>query len=120
MIPLMIVGGSPGSTAGGIKTTTAAVLLLAVISTLRGRSVVFALHVTQTIPTTDLVFEVISALSTVGLSVGATASLDGVGKVIIMFCMFAGRVGPLTLMVVLGDRFQQELWRYPEESVMVG
>lgn len=129
----MFVGGSPGSTAGGAKTTTLAVLLLAVLAAIRGREQVVAFHrrlphrvvyqatavatvgvlfaitaltalqLTQSIPTDLILFEVVSALATVGLSMGATAQLDAVGKVIIIACMFAGRVGPLTLFMVLVD-----------------
>lgn len=145
----MFIGGSPGSTAGGAKTTTLAVLLLAVAATVQGRSeatafgrqirhravyeataiatvgvlsavaALMALQVTQDIPLDHALFEVVSALGTVGLSMGATAQLDDVGKVLIIACMFAGRVGPLTLFIFLVGR-SQRIRRYPFEAVQVG
>ena len=149
MILCMFVGGSPGSTAGGVKTTTFAVLLLALTATIRGRSeaeafgrriphrtvyeaaaistvgvltgaaVLVALQVTQRLPLDAAVFEVVSALGTVGLSMGATGQLDDVGKVVIMAAMFAGRVGPLTLFIFLLGR-RHPTRRYPLEAVQVG
>jgi trk system potassium uptake protein TrkH len=62
----------------------------------------------------------VSALGTVGLSVGATAKLDDVGKVIVMVCMFVGRVGPLTLFLFLRERHFDAPWEMPEEEVDVG
>ena len=59
------------------------------------------LSVTQAISTRDIVFEATSALATVGLSTGATGQLDGIGKCLIIIGMFVGRIGPLTLFVLL-------------------
>jgi trk system potassium uptake protein TrkH len=81
---------------------------------------VVALQLTQSLPGAEAPFEVVSALATVGLSVGATARLDEVGKVIIMTTMFAGRVGPLTLFLFLSGRFEKTPWDFPEERVDVG
>ncbi|MEQ8272207.1 MAG: potassium transporter TrkG [Deltaproteobacteria bacterium] len=150
MIVLMLIGGSPGSTAGGIKTTTIAVLTLAVLAALRGVAkaevggrrlahitvyraaavmslgvassvgAVIALTLTQDIPVADLWFESFSALGTVGLSTGATGKLDAVGKVIIGACMFVGRIGPLTAFLWLADQAPDSGWRLPEEDVPVG
>lgn len=150
MILWMFIGGTPGGTAGGVKTTTLAVLFLAVTATVRGREspsafgraiaartlqkavaitavalsgaflALLALELTQTIPTMVAMFEVVSALGTVGLSVGGTGALDTVGKVIIMVCMFAGRIGTLTLFMFLSQRSFAETWRRPEEVVGVG
>jgi trk system potassium uptake protein TrkH len=150
VIVLMFVGGSPGSTAGGIKTTTAAVLFAAVRAALRGRpevtifkrtvphftvykaaaigalysavaiAAVIVLQLTQPLEPMSAIFEVVSALGTVGLSVGGTAQLDGAGKIAIMACMFLGRIGPLTLFMVLADRRAQGRWRLPEEDVSTG
>ncbi len=150
MMLLMFIGGSPASTAGGIKTTTFAVLLLVVFSALRGQekvlifgyhiptrtifkaaavvtmSAIFAGGVTIVLLTTqqlDLVsalFEAISAIATVGLSTGATAKLDSFGKILISFCMLAGRVGPLTLFVLLTTRAPRYDWERPEQPVIVG
>jgi len=151
MVLVMFVGGSPGSTAGGAKTTTLAVVVLAIFAVVRGRERIevfgrtlptvtlmratavttlgvfascmglAAIQITQDIPLDAAVFEVVSALATVGLTVGATPLLDDLGKVIIMACMFAGRVGPLTLFVFLAAASADHTGRvYPEESVPVG
>lgn len=150
MIVWMFVGGSPGGTAGGIKTTTMAILVLAVVAAVRGRWTVtsfgrrlshktvykaaaittvgavtvwlslMAMQLTQSIPVVMAFFEVVSALGTVGLSIGGTGLLDGVGKVLIMVCMFSGRVGPLTLFMFLSHRVEQTVWERPEEEIEVG
>jgi trk system potassium uptake protein TrkH len=150
VLALMFIGGSPGGTAGGVKTTTAVVLLLAVVSAVRGRWVatafgrrlshrtvykaasivtlgilslalaLFAIQLTQTMDAGTAIFEVVSALGTVGLSQGGTSQLDSVGKIIIMACMFAGRVGPLSLFLFLGARASAEHWDLVEEDVAVG
>lgn len=150
MMALMFVGGSPGGTAGGIKTTTLALLLLAVLAALRGHSdvrvlgkrvgtrsvyratavatlgalaimaVLLALLLTQPLPPAVALFETISALGTVGLSIGGTALLDGIGKTIVAGAMFVGRVGPLTLFLLLGERRARNTWRFPDAEVDVG
>jgi len=150
MIIWMFIGGSPGGTAGGIKTTTAAVLILALVSAVRGRWIVttlgrrishatvykagatvtlgfvtliaglLGLQLTQSMPPGTAVFEIVSAMGTVGLSTGGTAMLDGVGKVIIIVTMFAGRVGPLTLFLFLTERQSRSEWRRPAEEIEVG
>lgn len=151
MILVMFVGGSPGSTAGGAKTTTLAVVVLAIFAVVQGRERIevfgrtlpnvtvmratavttlgvlaccvglAAVQVTQEIPLDAALFEVVSALATVGLSVGATAMLDDIGKVIIIACMFAGRVGPLTLFVFLASTASERPdHTFPEENVPVG
>lgn len=150
MMVLMFIGGSPGSTAGGIKTTTAAVLGLAVASAVRGRweasafkrhiphktvykaaaiatvgagvtlAALIGVQLTQSMPERLALFEVVSALGTVGLSLGGTALLDGVGKVIIIACMFLGRVGPLSLFIFLSDRAYRTAWKLPAEEIDVG
>jgi trk system potassium uptake protein TrkH len=150
MIAMMFVGGSPGGTAGGVKTTTFAVLVLAVIAALRRRtdaqafgrrvrhesvykaaavltlgvvSAVAALVMVQLTQQMDVgvaTFEVISALATVGLSTGGTGLLDGVGKILIMLCMFAGRVGPLTLFLFLTEHRAARPAGVPDEEVDVG
>ncbi len=150
MMIWMFIGGSPGGTAGGIKTTTIAVVLLAAINAARGRSAInifrkriplqtlykalaittlgslgviagiIAMQVTQPIPAHAIVFEVLSATGTVGLTVGATSQLDGIGKIIIIACMFVGRVGTLTFFVFLTDRVSPKVLKRPEEEVDVG
>lgn len=146
----MFIGGNPGGTAGGLTTVTAALLFLTVVAALRGRAnaaafgrrithksvyraaaiatlgvvavlgALVALQLTQSIPSRLAIFEVVSALGTAGLSIGATPLLDGVGKVIIMVCMFMGRIGPLTLFMFLYKQVDRPLWLRPEEDVDVG
>ncbi|MFO7564543.1 MAG: potassium transporter TrkG [Enhygromyxa sp.] len=151
MEALMFVGGSPGSTAGGIKTTTLFVIVSSVIAVTRQRpsvvwsgwtiphatvvrtaavvtlgalSVVFgvfAIQLTQGLDTQMTIFEVVSALGTVGLSIGGTAELDSVGKQIIIVCMFMGRVAPLTLFLLFTRPVSQDgSWTYPEQEITVG
>lgn len=150
MLLWMFIGGSPGSTAGGIKTTTAAVIVLAVAAAVRGQpaahvfkrriphSTVYraiaitlvgaasvglafmALILTQKMNSRLALFEVVSALGTVGLSLGATAQLDELGKLIISACMFAGRLGPMTFFLFLSRRSSDGVWRRPEEEIQVG
>jgi len=147
---LMFIGGSPGGTAGGIKTTTAAVLLFAFRAALRNEeqvvigsrrvshsSVLHALAVlvsaicvlfvlvlllvsTQDISPGKLTFEAVSALSTVGLSLGITESLDVIGKIIIIIAMFVGRIGPLTLFLLLSDRHPGKTPGYPRIDIPLG
>ena len=150
MMALMFVGGSPASTAGGIKTTTLAVLLAGTWSAIRGHkrvrmfgaelpigtlrsalavallgaaSVVagtIALQLTQNASLTDLAFESFSAAGTVGLSLGTTGRLDEVGKIIVMAILFAGRVGPLSLAVFLMGRRPKGEWTRPEQDLAIG
>ncbi|MCX5779494.1 MAG: TrkH family potassium uptake protein [Firmicutes bacterium] len=150
LILLMFIGGSPGSTAGGIKTSTFALLWIAAISQLRGKKdneifgrripsedmfqamtivllFVFTL-VTSTflislIHQADLVqiiFEVASALGTVGLSLGLTPQLESFEQLIIIATMFLGRVGPLTLGLALAYRRKQPDIHYPKGKIMIG
>jgi len=150
MIVWMFIGGSPGGTAGGIKTTTAAILFLAVGHAMRGQwgvsafgrrvadrslrkatvvmtlavstvvSFVIVLQLTQNMPIEVGVFEVVSALGTVGLSIGGTAQLDGVGKVLVTACMFVGRVGGLSVLMFLSQRRPRASDGYLEQDVDVG
>ena len=133
MVAFMFIGGSPGGTAGGIKTTTVGILAMTFFSNIinkkdvitqnrridhttiyRAVTIVISgiivwflgvimLEVTQRIPAEDLIFEVTSALATVGLTIGATPLLDEIGKIIIIITMFAGRIGPMTLFMLLSD-----------------
>lgn len=148
-LAFMFIGAAPGGTAGGIKVTTLAVLAAAIPelvgsrggATLFGRSIpapilqraatigvvaavtacvsLFLLLITEDAPFVVLAFEVISALGTVGLSLGVTGSLTGLGKVVIIATMFIGRVGPLTLALALGNRAQPAV-TYPHTRIMVG
>lgn len=150
LMGLMWVGGSPGSTAGGIKTTSVAVVVAAVAATVRGRPRVeafrrtlageqvakalalaglslvviavaaVALIATQAHDSLALVFEVVSAFGTVGLSAGVTADLNLFGKLVIIAVMFVGRVGPLTLGFALAAGTRPRPMTYPTEKVMIG
>ncbi|MCU0302513.1 MAG: hypothetical protein MUC56_00420 [Thermoanaerobaculales bacterium] len=146
---LMFIGASPGGTGGGIKTTTAAVLVAAIPSIAVRRSEVVILRrrvpldivfrsaaiavvglvivlvtaglllATHDAPFEWLVFESFSAFGTVGLSLGATASLDELGKLVVAAAMLAGRVGPLTLALLLGQTRRARVG-YPQARIMVG
>ena len=147
---LMFIGASPGGTGGGIKTTTAAVLFLTIRSRIIGRedpefsgrsivkdtvyraasiaalaagivSVAFALLlVFEPLPFTSLLFEVVSAFGTVGLSTGITPSLSAAGKLCLVVLMFTGRVGPLTLALVMQPRERRLPISYPRARILVG
>ena len=152
---LMFVGASPGSTGGGIKTTTFAVILLAVVSYIRGRGevVVFSRSITQgqihramvvmalsflhialvnllidRIEEKDFlstIFEVVSAFSTVGLSVGGgegvsfSAQLSPVSKLLIVVTMLVGRVGIISFAMALIGREVHSRVRYPEARLLL-
>ncbi len=148
-ISLMLIGGGPASTAGGIKVTTFAVMLLATFAFFRrrkelhafGRSIpisevmkvmalvsislfvvflgVFALTLSHRSDFLEIAFEVASAFGTVGLSHGATPELDGFGRAVIIVIMFLGRVGPLTLGFFLATQSAPRV-RYPEGRVWLG
>jgi trk system potassium uptake protein len=151
IVLLMFVGASPGSTGGGIKTTTFTTLIGAVWSQIRGKEdVIFyrqrieyetiykALTVTlsglflvmlMTLILTisehgqdflAIVFEVTSAFATVGLSMGLTPELSPVGKALIIFTMFAGRVGPLTIAYAVTIRKKPDAFRYPKGKITIG
>lgn len=149
-IILMFIGGSPGSTAGGIKTTTIGVLALTTIALIKGdRDVVafkrrisddvinkslsivmigllliivvsFILTITESGIFLDLLFETTSAFATVGLSRGVTPNLTNIGKTIIMLTMYAGRVGPLTMAFAFGQKKKHKKYRYSEGNIIVG
>ena len=153
LILLMFIGGSPGSTAGGIKTVTLAVVVMTAIAALRkrqevemfkrsvrivvvGRAVTvtllflavlftatLALSITENtngFTMSDIMFEASSALGTVGLTTGITASLTTAGKFIIIATMLIGRLGPLTLLAALTFDLKPARYNYPDEAVIVG
>jgi trk system potassium uptake protein TrkH len=150
MVLLMFVGASPGSTGGGIKTTTAAVLISTMAAMTRGSqdaqlfhrrvpqflvyksfTVVFIaaalvvlvtmlLSITEDFPFLHILFEVTSAFGTVGLTAGITTSLSDISKVALIFTMFAGRIGPITLVLALALREQKGLVQYPEGKIIIG
>lgn len=134
IIVLMFIGASPGSTGGGIKTTTFVSLFLAIMANFKGKTTVkiyertlpldliqkamtitfsaltLVIFVTGLLSLTEqqsflqLLFEVTSAFGTVGLTTGVTPTLTNFGKIAIMLTMFIGRVGPLTLAFALAQR----------------
>jgi len=148
---LMFIGGGPGSTAGGLKTVTAFVILLylwtvisnkeqtvifkraiaprliykaLVISIMFMMLVVFAtfiLTITEQKPFLSLLFEVVSAASTTGLSANVTPTLSPVGECVIIAMMYIGRLGPLTIALALAARTQDKgNVRYPDGNLYVG
>ncbi|MCO6452309.1 MAG: hypothetical protein J5I90_16140 [Caldilineales bacterium] len=146
----MFVGGAPASMAGGVTMSTVAVLMVAVYSTVRGQPNAVAFGRTLPLETiakavaimtvatllcfaitlsllTDLedsflalTFEVVSAFSNTGYSLGETPNLDSVGRFLIAFTMFWGRLGPLTLVVLLAQRERPTYARYPTEKIVLG
>lgn len=153
---LMFIGGTSGSTAGGVKTTTFGVLVMNIRYIFSNRfktiyherqiprriirrvyeiifiylaiifSFSFVLLITENLPLNNgieyVFFEVISALATVGLSLGLTPDLTAIGKILIMVLMFIGRIGIMTVIYALGShaKIDEELIRYPEEEIVVG
>lgn len=150
LIVLMFIGASPGSTGGGIKTTTFAALIGAVNTMIRGKEDVvmfnyrlakervykaltvtlFALALvmvaTMVLSTTEdhqflmILFEVTSAFGTVGLTMGLTPELTLVGKIIIILMMFIGRLGPLTLSYAIAPKPGRVLYRNAEGKIIIG
>ena len=153
-IILMFIGGSPGSTAGGIKTATAVILFMTIVSVVRGREdteifqrrinkdivykafaiaiigltlvivVTMILSITENpkIPFEYFLYEATSAFATVGLTLGLTTKLTFVGKIIIALTMYAGRVGPLTIILALAKSKNSKSGtiKYPEGKILIG
>lgn len=150
MIVWMLIGGSPGSTAGGMKTTTGAILLLTALAIFRrkdhvtcfGRRVgedavrnavaILMMYFTmffigglviskaESLPLMSCLFETASALGTVGLSLGITARIGGVSRFILIALMFMGRVGGLTLIYAAQSVRRSSCSTLPLEKVTVG
>ena len=149
MCVLMFIGGSPASTAGGIKTTTAAVVFATLRAELRGRepelggraiaadalrkaiavsamslavvlTVILLLTLTEDQKFIHLAFEAVSAFATVGLSAGVTGSLSVAGKLIITATMFVGRVGPFTIALAVGRDVEAQRYRLAREDLPIG
>lgn len=152
-ILLMYIGASPGSTGGGIKTTTFAVLVATVVSVLRGRedielmerripkdiiykalaivglslTILFVdvmiLSITEKgAQLIEMIYEATSAFGTVGLSLGFSPRLTSIGRMVIIFTMYAGRVGPLTIAFAVGKMQHKNngVVKYPEDKVLIG
>ncbi len=150
----MFIGGSPSSTAGGVKTTTIALFFITIISILRGKKdteafgrkipeenvkrAIAVIGIAVTFLTTsivllsisetdasffEIVFETLSAYGTVGLSIGLSAKLSFVGKLIISLAMFLGRVGALTLLFAATSKMKKienQMLSYPVEEISIG
>jgi trk system potassium uptake protein TrkH len=150
LIILMFIGASPGSTGGGVKTSTFAILILSLRSIFSGKEdiqvfkrtissaiiykavalvvasflLVFTVFVfllaVEDKPFLPLLFETISAFGTVGLSTGITPDLTWAGKMLIIVLMYAGRIGPLTLGLALMQSARRDKIQYPEAKVLIG
>lgn len=150
MIILMLIGGSPGSTAGGMKTVTFAVLFLSAVTvfgrrrdvqcfkrrisddTVRSAGVIFFMYLvlfltsgviisnTEHIPLLSCLFETSSAIGTVGLTLGITTELKLLSKVILMVLMFFGRVGGLTIIYAALPSSGSKNSRLPLETISIG
>lgn len=150
MIVLMITGGSPGSTAGGMKTTTLAVLFSSAVSvfhrkdnaqlfcrripdtTIKSAGAILLMYITlflgggmvisviDDIPLMSALYETASAIGTVGLSLGVTPELCGVSRLILIALMFFGRVGGLTIIFAAISGRGSKASKYPQESITVG
>ena len=146
----MFIGASPGSTGGGIKTTTFGLIIVTAFNKIRNKKdiefyerrvdyeivfkaltiillalgivllMTFILTITEDGQFLEILFEVVSAFGTVGLSTGITSELSSIGRVLIIITMFLGRVGPLTLALALGQKVRHGKYRYPQEKIMVG
>ena len=149
-IVLMLIGGSPGSTAGGMKTTTAAVLIACAIAifhrrengrffgrrisdeTVKNAVTVFLMYISlfllggmiisrvENLPILTCLFETASAIGTVGLTLGITPGLHAVSKLILICLMFLGRVGGLTLIFATLSANKNTLSKLPLEKITVG
>ena len=150
MIFFMIIGGASGSTAGGVKVNTVGIIFAYIKSIIKGEknttlmkraisvktvnnaflivtlyliSIFFGTLLISISDNKDFVktiFEVVSAIGTVGLSAGITSSLTTFAKIIIIILMFFGRIGPLTLLTALEQRTKSYEIKYPEEYISIG
>ncbi len=149
-ILLMFIGGSPGSTAGGIKTTTFFIIIASIIANARNSknvhmfrrkidgdninhasavcglymicilSAVIILCAIEPFSLKEVLYESVSAMGTTGLSMGITSSLTAVSKVILMLLMFAGRIGGLTLALAFAQKYEKDKLERPVEKILIG
>lgn len=149
MVMMMFVGASPGSVGGGIKTTTVGTIILAVWAIARGKKdvVIFerelssesvskaftvavigmilvststlVLMLSEGLPFMPVLFEVVSAMATVGLSMGITGELSGFGQAVIIMLMFVGRIGVLSLVLLLASKEYKRI-HYMKEEILIG
>ena len=147
---LMFIGGSPGSTAGGIKTTTALVIFLTLVSSLRKETgtnvfsrrieleairkatMVFFLSIlmvitasliicsVQNLALTDVLFESFSAMGTVGMTTGITRELNTISRIVIILLMYSGRIGSLSFALSFGDKRIAKQIVMPSERINIG
>lgn len=147
---LMFIGASPGSTGGGVKTTTFSVLVLTIISMIRGKRdiaafkrrlpfgnfreataltilsaliifiVVSVMMLVEPHSFEDVMFETMSAFGTVGLSTGITSKLTNIGRVMITILMYIGRIGPMTLIYAFAIKRKHTNINYAEETIAIG
>ena len=146
---LMFIGASPGSTGGGIKTTTFGVLILYALGVLKRKeyvevfkrridwelinkalaivviSIFYIIIITtiilsiESFPTDKVIYEVLSAFSTTGLSMGITAGLGIISKLILVVTMFIGRLGPMTVALAFTSNKTSSI-KYPKEDILIG
>lgn len=149
-IMLMFIGGSPGSTAGGIKTTTLVVILLYIWSNLRNKrglnifgrrldedaikkaATVFSINLIlatvcatimcalETVPLSDIMMEVFSAIGTVGISTGITRDITVVSKYMLILLMYCGRIGSMSFALSFTERKRSNLVQLPVERITIG
>ncbi|MEG0806598.1 MAG: potassium transporter TrkG [Lachnospiraceae bacterium] len=147
---LMFIGGSPGSTAGGIKTTTLAVMTIFIWSRVRSGSgcnlynrritddivtkaaMVFGINLLlgisgtliicslQNFPVGDVLFEVFSAIGTVGMSTGITRDLNMLSKIVVVLLMYMGRIGSMTFALAFAEKRSPVPVTMPTEKITVG
>lgn len=147
---LMFIGASPSSVGGGIRTTTFAIMILAIYNYAKGRqtikifrreistrdiirsfivgitalalcfSAIFTLTITEPFSIMALAVEVFSAFGTTGLSLGITADLSVVGRIVIMIMMFIGRIGIFSFLFIISGPPTKDLYRYPEAQMPIG
>ena len=150
MVFLMLIGGSPGSTAGGMKTTTIAVLVFSSLAVFGRKDDVecfdrripdtaiknaaaifltylflftgggFIIHGIEKLPLSVCLFETASAIGTVGLSLGITPTVGNVSRVILIALMFFGRVGGLTVIFAAVSNINKNISKKPQEQITVG
>ena len=147
---LMFIGGSPAGTAGGVKTVTIVLLLASMLANIRGKRDVavmnrriadetirrcvaivtfsfsvlvvltIALLAVQRSDFLDTLYEMTSAIATVGLSRGLTGALSPAGKLIVALTMYLGRIGPITLALVFNSRTPSDAISYADSKVIIG
>ncbi len=148
---IMFIGASPGSTGGGIKTTTFFVIIKSIFATIKGKNKIefnrktipfqivdksfsivvislvmifvssFAISIIEPgFSFSDILFESVSSFTTCGLSTGCSAEFSSLGKIVLIFNMYIGRIGTLTFAYALSKRVKETKHEYPETYFMVG